>query len=572
MISPWCLDCEVDVLAVDLREMPVVVREGGRVALVQASEHVRIQPGFAASMKRLCGLASWTGEGLTAALAFLELDFTLALLDLEAGGASFAAGHRSSKQWFWQLAGNTLQLRDSLPRPESRADALARLDERRLHSFIASGWATGPFEYSDSPHSIDRDWMRIPSGMHMQLGARGRDISLAAFDNIFSDLDEVGTAVDAAQALRDAVTDHLTRLAGTGPLCSEFSGGIDSGIAIVSARRELPDHFIAGLACQYPYSEFQREALYRDAIATHAGIDTRALAPEGFLPFSSLDTVPPHDEPTLVSTSWCQFQSSTRTAASLGARVVLTGHGGDTLFRFGPDMPLSAHIHADAATWFPRELANHIGEQAHHIAAHLNGVSAQAMGGWWHPAMFDPGLPARFVASAGIDVNLVSGLVSRDTLRAAARLWRTCPVLATNVQKPFAHHVFGDLLPDLVWARAGKVDHLGTVYRGVRQAGPALARLIDDNAACLAGLGVTASALHRFLRGAVRGEDSGNPVFSQLLAILIWLDQFQAGRPSPPPAQYRARWSAAREDSGAIERGAQPRAFFKEEDSKRPNE
>ncbi len=529
-----------DRIVINQARQPTIIKEAATTALVQVPEHIVARPEFISQIKSLCALTAWAPEELGQAFGFLDLDFTIILIQHQTARVLVANGHRNSMSLYFCRTQAQVEIRDDLPRAPTRDDAIGRVSSERLISFIASGWASGPFEYSDSPQSIYQDWMRVPPGHFVLLDKRNPVFK--PFDNIFSiPTNESTDPICLSNTLRDAVDKHLGELAKIGPLFSEFSGGIDSGIVIARAQQTQAKNFRGGLAFHYPYYEFQREEEFRQAIVRHLGILTQDLSPEDFLPFSLLDTVPHHDEPTVVSTSWCQFRSSTNLAALNGGRVVLTGHGGDTLFRFNPQKLLIASIPTDIASWFPKNIANKIRDCAFHISEHLNNASPYGFGGLWHPSMIEPGLPARFVQAAGIDVQLISGLLSRDTLRAAAALWPHKAVFSSEMQKPFAHFVFNDDLPQCVWQRPGKVDHLGIVFRGINKAQHALAHLIDRNSQMLGLLGVRVKAFRQFFIDAVHGKDAGNPIFSQLISLLIWLEQHSGTVTSEQP-RFRAVW------------------------------
>lgn len=520
-------------LVVNYLRQPVVRSASGSTVLVQAPEHIVSRPTFDARLTSLCDQGLSDVTKVCDSLDFLELDFTLVLIEHRTMEVFAANGYRNVMSLFFRRSDQAIEVRDDLPRFRTREEAIDNISIDRLKSFIASGWATGPFEYSDSIQSINRGWMRIPPGKGVLLTRK--NVDFVSFDNIFAPFfDEVSSPASLAEELRDAVDRHLGELALTGPLFSEFSGGIDSGVVMARAQRTQGKRLRGGLACHFPYHEFQREETFRRDIAQHIGARTYSLDPEDFMPFLLHDAVPPHDEPTLVSTSWSQFRSSAELSERHGGRVVLTGHGGDTLFRFAPSKPLVASIPTDFLSWFPQRVGHDIRDCALHISERLNMFSRYGFAGLWHPSMFDSGIPARFILNAGIDVRMVSGLLSRDTLQAAARLWAHPPQFATGVQKPFAHYVFANDLPPSVWSRPGKVDHLGIVFRGMRDAGASLNCLADRNIQVLELLGVKAKEFRKFLAAAIHGRDAGNPILSQLLAILIWLDQY--GKPSEPQA------------------------------------
>ena len=68
---------------------------------------------------------------------------------------------------------------------------------------------------------------------------------------------------------------------------------------------------------------------------------------DNFLPFSLIPEIPLHPKPTLASTSWGTFHRASLAAKSLGANILLTGHGGDTLFRWHPSRQINFQLPTD---------------------------------------------------------------------------------------------------------------------------------------------------------------------------------------------------------------------------------
>ena len=137
---------------------------------------------------------------------------------------------------------------------------------------------------------------------------------------------------EECRALLDAAV--AARLRSRTPVAIFFSGGIDSSSILATALRVGGDREIVPLSIDYREAESEERA-YREAFAAHYGIRTVELPPDpidaaAYVEQTARRRLPP-DFPS-------QFlgRVTRRAAAERGARVVLTGEGGDALFSGTP--------------------------------------------------------------------------------------------------------------------------------------------------------------------------------------------------------------------------------------------
>lgn len=505
-----------------------------------------------------CAAARELDRSLAPLCATLELAYAVVLIERQSGQLTLVAGYKNTYPLYFSCDAGQVAIADSLP-CATPADRLHHLDQEGFADFIARAVVAGPFELSTDTTTLDRRWQTVPPGQRLTLDRHGRLLSRGVADRLFAGVHTaVPSVAEASEALREAVDGHLLGLAARATLASEFSGGIDSSIVRARCLARLADRYRGGVNCRFPYPEFARETQMQAAVLAHAPGPVAAIDHRGFLPFAGLVSLPWHGAPTLASTAWGAFASAARAARSVGATVLLNGHGGDTLFRWHPAEPLRYRLPDDLARWLGPRLRQQVAARAAAIAAGLNAAPGEDVGGLWHPGMFDPANPTTLVRSGVPGMDYVSGLATRATLRAAARLWLAAPRRAPSVQKSFAHVAFAADLPDALWHRPGKVDHLGIVYRGAIAARAELLSLAGRSAGVLDALGVRDGVVGQAADAASRGIDSGNPMLSIIMSVLLWAGQPQRTQQAAPTMVYDFNSATFEETGGEPARTTDP--------------
>ena len=459
-------------------------------------------------------------------LATLDLAYGIVFIDRRCEYISLTSGPKKSFSFFYATTKDGLIVRDEF-QEQLPDETFEHLDLDGFADFVARSIVTGPFELSCHSETMDRRWKTVPPGHRVALTSAGAVVSSGKVDIGLGDVHRHPlSSKSSADELVDAVDRHLIKLAACGNIASEFSGGIDSTIVRARCLAKIPEQYKGGVTCGFPYPEFKRESEMRDHVLKHAPGTITCIDHRRYLPFAALSEVPPHAEPNLASTAWGAFSSTAIAARQLGASVLLSGHGGDALFRWHPNQLIKYLLPADLSYWFKGSLQKNIEERAAAIMADLNAESSTGFGaGLWHPGMFDPANPQKLLLAGVPGIRYVSGVVSRDILRAGARLWLSTPVLKTHHDKSLAHVAFAEDVPIALWARPGKVDHLGIVYRGAIAARKELLLLARRNSEITRLLGLSPDSFLNFSEQATRGIDSGNLLFSVILAVILWADR-----------------------------------------------
>ena len=494
---------------------------------------------------------------LNEALRPLGFDFALIVNQHQQSEVNLLVGPRSTFPLYWQAEEDSgvLTITDHLPHSESSTQALRdQLDASWLKTFLAHCIASGPMEFSPSPRTIYKAWQRVPASHWAQLDTvsvsrpKSRTPKLRAFDNISSPHCLTYARPEELQEfIRAALIAHLqqlwcaptSRADSKGNLAVELSGGIDSGLVMaaaiearIRAAQAIGEGQTAslpiGICNRYPYPEFRREALYQQAIQRKYNFELNYQEGAQLLPFAGLNSLPVHDEPSVLTTSWGHLITMHQHCHDRGVKTLLTGHGGDTLFEVPPSTPILTHSRGDLPALFSHACRAEVREQGHEIREFLNQQSAPwQLSKYWHPTLLDsPFINRVFLRHNTHALTYTSGLICPDVVNGLHAYWqlshRTPRTSVRVTQKPVAYELFKDLLPDPVWRRPGKVNHLGLAYRGLFNSRRDLSILIPYLELFAPLLEFEVSAMQETLLTATSGLHSGASWISRMLALLAW--------------------------------------------------
>ena len=131
------------------------------------------------------------------------------------------------------------------------------------------------------------------------------------------------------ELFRNAVSDRLRTHAG--PVGFLMSGGLDStSVAAVASRCAPPDLRLFSASFVFERLQECDERPFIQAVAADLGLEAELIDSERFLVLDDPETRRPSLEAPFVAWDAC-FREALRRARDRGARVLLTGHGGDDL-------------------------------------------------------------------------------------------------------------------------------------------------------------------------------------------------------------------------------------------------
>ena len=508
----------------DLEFASYILEEAELTVIVSAPQETLGQIGFSEDCEKLLSMDFNSRKSIEHHLAYLGLDFYCIIVNALKSQIFFASGGYSSRPLFYKIEAGKIAVRDNLPRFIDLRTLFDNLCLDWIVGYLSTTISTGPFENRSDTKCIHSGWDKISGGNCLILDSSHTEGRFSSFDNIFQGLGS-STLNNDFNALSESIDERLLSLSTIGKMCTEFSGGIDSGIVFSRAKKMLGDRFIGGLTSEYPFFEFRREVFFRDEILNFAGGTTQALDATQMLPFSRLLDVPYHDEPTVNSTSWGQIAHAVSKASEIGARVLCHGHGGDVIFLHSPQTNSAATNAHTFPTWIPKKLAATIRLRSEFDITSLSLRMPSGIGSMWHPSMLEPGFFSTVGTAKSPHMRYTSGLISRNTLRSAAVLWNQHDPksLERHIQKPIGKLAFPNSLPNIVWARPGKVNHLANVYRGAILNADDIRFLVSSYGEVLSLIGIDPNAYSLAANNAVEGINSGCHFFSKALGLLVWV-------------------------------------------------
>jgi len=96
-----------------------------------------------------------------------------------------------------------------------------------------------------------------------------------------------------------------------------------------------------------------------------------------------------------------------------------------------------------------------------------------------------------------------------------------------RIQKPLAHLVFADRLPDSLWLRRWKINYSGLYYRSWFQRGKELISIVKRMQPQLEALGFNSKSLVAHVKDMADGKNSAERMLNTVVTYTYWLDRFQ---------------------------------------------
>jgi hypothetical protein len=140
----------------------------------------------------------------------------------------------------------------------------------------------------------------------------------------------------------DAVSHFLSRFGGE-TIGIQLSGGVDTSLIIGALRFLGVKYILIGFNSPERY-EFRTESIVQDKLLQSASRGV-LIDHERFLPFSSLDRIPPHQIPQSGVTGYAVAEAMAEEAKQQGVTLLLTGTGGD--------MVLGGRANPNFCDWTP---------------------------------------------------------------------------------------------------------------------------------------------------------------------------------------------------------------------------
>ena len=422
-------------------------------------------------------------------------------------------GPNPSPQIFFQFLNRVLRITSS---PDSYLSniSISAISRGGLFDFLAHSLIVGVNDAKFTPFSVLSAWEGIADQTRVTFEENRLVANHSVYDTIWSKYTpHIEKPDDLVYKCRNAATKYIAALSAVGCLSSEISGGIDSGIVSMLAKKTR--NFRGAITIPYPFREFERERKYRSLVTDYLDRQILELNWRECLPFSHSDAAT--CGPTLAAGSLKFFQLSLEASRSLNASIHLTGHGGDRLFRVDPNARLPAPKLNKIPSWSGKSFVETLEASINSTLRAFNKrESENALS--WNPSLFHVG-PQEFNFEHSI---YISGLISPALIYALRDLHLVHPLLQSDLQKPLAAKIFGDLLPPAVFTRPGKVDHLGTVVRGAIVNREEILNRIKTGGIILDLLAIDNRAFINYAEEICSGRREAEWFFSAIMAILVW--------------------------------------------------
>ena len=340
-----------------------------------------------------------------------------------------------------------------------------------------------------------------------------------------SSSNNLAEAIERCQtALRETI---LAAAARSSCVVAECSGGIDSSLVAVAAARALGERFGGGVFADYGHHEFRRERIFAHAVASRADFPLLHSDPRLGMCWGSRNGSDPallFQEPSLLMPFWGQVAAAYDFVRPYASPTILTGLGGDQLFR-----PRQSPWLREKPSWVRKVQWDMAGDAFGRIATWLSSPQSEESGysfvnPWLmhsldlaHPgSLYYSPLSARCVIESVFDLrrHLEGGAFPGGTgARAPTQKW-------------IARIAFEDYLPEMLWARRSKIDYTGLFYRFWLKFGAEFVGLVRRMSPQLEAAGFDSKAVLKRIREMSEGRQCWDPLASAVVTYSYWLDHF----------------------------------------------
>jgi asparagine synthetase B (glutamine-hydrolysing) len=442
-----------------------------------------------------------------------ELELTDALLHVDPDGAvSVARGAACTFPLYYTKENGRLRFSTSLPvlqgAPLSRSGLLTAAAGACLHS---------SYEVNALTETPVAGWRRLRRGAVTRFD--GPALSGEEYMRPKCTAD-VPTRESVCREVRSAFDAYSASQKRTRSSVVEASGGFDSTLAAaIPCRRGM-----RGVSVMFPYYEFRFERAVQQATAEYLGIPRDELDGTRLFPYSPASVPVRFDEPSVFVTGIRHAEEVARYAARCGAERIYTGHGGDQCF--ATDLlerePLVSNSLESgpfsSKAWSVVRRAMDIMRGSDSLDRSLGTLVYDARPDVWIRETFGPAHRTPFS-----DLRV---------FRSALAWSRWCKEHQTRPDKSILAEAAGDLLPQAVVARRGKVAYDGVWMRAYYRNASRIAALFEEVSGVLAHIGVSPQWLQQRALELGEWRDRSDREVLAFYGIAFWLSAWGITRVS----------------------------------------
>ncbi len=440
-------------------------------------------------------------DGIRSAAPHVELTDVL-IVNGPRGECAVVRGGSCTIPLFWSRAGSQIRLSTVLPLLESSTFSRAG-----LASAMAAVCHHGSYEPNAWTATPLSGWRRVRRGaitfFDLTCGTHREEAVEQGAAGPTSPQED-----DVVECVRVAFAAYGRSQAGVASSIVELSGGYDSTLAAAAARS--PVHVMRGISVEFPYYEFRFEAPVQRAVAAAMGIPRAVLDGTELFPFAPWQHPPRFDEPAVFVTGIRHAERVAGFATAHDATRIYVGHGGDQLFNTDLDglEPMAA---SPSRAPFTRGAWRAV-RQAQEPAWRRRSTGCfvyDARQDVWVKETFGPTLRTPFSDNA--------------VFRAALSWSRLCATQGRRPDKTILARALGDLLPDAVTGRKGKVAYDGVWMRAYATHGAHIGNMLERVAGPLEHIGANPAWLLERTRLLADWAPVSNREVLAAYAVAAWL-------------------------------------------------
>jgi len=417
-------------------------------------------------------------QDLQTAASWLELTDALivwchdTVVVVRGGGCSFPM--------YWKLEDACLYVSTRLPIQEAGA-----LSRSGLITSMVSVCLQGSYEPNACTETSMDAWRRLRRATVTYFFSAERLVEhqvdpIILYDTSAIDEELVSNNVEKAFDAYAASQSHVTSSV------LELSGGFDSTLAGAAALHE--QNSMRGISVEFPYYEFRFESDVQRAVASDFGIERVTLYGEQLLPYTTCGNMPQFDEPAVFVTGIRHADQVASFAKKCNATRIYTGHGGDQLF--STDLISDERV----AHTPDRKLYSRMAWKT--VKKSLRNIKNPA----WHrrsTGCFVNDARQDVWAKESYGVNMRTPFADLAVFQAALLWSELNNSRGMNPDKSMLAYSLGEMLPNAVKERRGKVAYDGVWMRAYTAQHEHLVNTFDRCAEVLDYIGVSSVWLRR---------------------------------------------------------------------------
>jgi asparagine synthetase B (glutamine-hydrolysing) len=322
-------------------------------------------------------------------------------------------------------------------------------------------------------------WSRLRRGTVTALSP-GKDLVSEYPIDLQAAIAEAPSRDSLSRSLQDALDCFGRRQRSRQKVVVELSGGFDSTLAAIAARRQGVE--LKGVSVHFPFYEFRYEEALQQAVAARLSASREVLDGTTIYSYAPVDWLPRLDEPATTIITLKRDLTVAQLAGDWGIDRVLVGEGGDQLFSEDMLSPVPAAVPLAAGAFTPDGW-----QRVEKIRKSMNSEPIylrRSLLTYLHDARLGVAL------KEAVGTHTRSPFSDIKMARCALEWARLSALSGVREGKKILSEAFQADLPKEIVNRRSKVSWDGVCARGYARHGQEIATLIESAAEPLAHIGI----------------------------------------------------------------------------------